>query len=60
MGFANQVLFTGRRLDAESGLCYYRHRYYEPRLGRFTSRDPVLYLGGMNLTAYVGARRRGF
>jgi len=34
-GFA----FTGREWDAETGLYYYRARYYDPTLGRFTSED---------------------
>jgi RHS repeat-associated protein len=34
-GFA----FTGREWDAEVQLAYYRARYYDPRLGRFLSRD---------------------
>ena len=33
--------FQGRRLDRESGLMYFRHRYYDPELGRFVQRDPV-------------------
>lgn len=37
----NPYLFTGRRLDSESGLYYYRHRYMDPALGRFIVRDPL-------------------
>ncbi|MFO7956659.1 MAG: RHS repeat-associated core domain-containing protein [Candidatus Brocadiia bacterium] len=37
----NPYLFTARRLDAESGLMQYRHRYYPSVLGRFISRDSV-------------------
>ena len=33
--------FTGRRHDVESGLTYYRNRYYWPKVGRFLSLDPV-------------------
>ena len=29
--------FTGREWDPESGLYYYRARYYDPRVGRFIS-----------------------
>jgi RHS repeat-associated protein len=35
----NPYAFQGRRLDQESGWYYFRHRYYDPSIGRFTSRD---------------------
>ncbi len=38
----NPYLFTGRQLDEETGLYYYRVRYYDCVKGRFLSRDPVL------------------
>ncbi len=41
--------FTGRELDTESGLYYFRARYYDPALGRFISRDPLGYVNGMSL-----------
>jgi RHS repeat-associated protein len=31
--------FTGKELDAETGLYYFHSRYYDPRLGRFISSD---------------------
>jgi RHS repeat-associated protein len=34
--------FTDQEKDAESGLLYYGARYYNSRLGRFTSVDPVV------------------
>jgi RHS repeat-associated protein len=37
----NPYLFTGQRFDPESGLMYYRNRYYSSALGRFLSRDPI-------------------
>jgi len=37
----NPYMFTGRRLDGESGLYYYRNRYMTTEQGRFISRDPI-------------------
>jgi len=39
----NPFLFTGRRFDIETGLYYYRARYYNPYIGRFLQTDPVGY-----------------
>jgi len=44
--------YTGREPDA-TGLIYYRARYYDPSLGRFTQRDPIGLSGGVNPYAYV-------
>ncbi len=33
--------YTGREWDAESGLYYYRARYYDPGLGRFLSENLI-------------------
>jgi RHS repeat-associated protein len=35
-------LFTGQEYDRESGLHYFRARYYEPKAGRFLAYDPAL------------------
>ncbi|AQT67129.1 Cell wall-associated polypeptide CWBP200 [Anaerohalosphaera lusitana] len=41
----NEYTFTGRRLDSlhanQLKLMYYRHRYYDPQMGRFLTRDPL-------------------
>jgi RHS repeat-associated protein len=34
-------LYTGRELDTETGLMYYRARYYSTDVGGFVSRDPI-------------------
>lgn len=49
----NTMKYTGREQDAESGLYYYRARYYDPELGRFISEDPIGFGGGINFYAYV-------
>ena len=45
----NLYFFTGRQLDSETGLFYFRARYYDASLGQFISRDPLNYVDGMNL-----------
>jgi RHS repeat-associated protein len=34
--------FTGQESDPETGLYYYKARYYDPQIGRFLSPDPLL------------------
>jgi RHS repeat-associated protein len=42
--------YTGRRHDVEdTELMYFRARYYSGELGRFVSRDPLMYVDGMSL-----------
>ncbi|MDZ7617491.1 MAG: RHS repeat-associated core domain-containing protein [Patescibacteria group bacterium] len=51
---SNPYLFTGRRLDPETGLYYYRARMYDAELGRFVSRDPIgQNAGSRNVYQYV-------
>ncbi|MCZ7648078.1 MAG: hypothetical protein M5U26_22935 [Planctomycetota bacterium] len=49
----NPFFYTGQRLDPETGLMYYKNRYYSAELGRFVSRDPIGYKGGINVYEYV-------
>ncbi|MCL5282668.1 MAG: RHS repeat-associated core domain-containing protein [Planctomycetes bacterium] len=48
----NRLLFTGREYDKETGLYYYRARYYNPQIGRFLQTDPAGYGDGMNWYIY--------
>ncbi|HVT18588.1 MAG TPA: RHS repeat-associated core domain-containing protein [Thermoanaerobaculia bacterium] len=51
---ANPFGYTGREFG-EAGLLYYRARYYDPAIGRFTAEDPIGLRGGdVNLYAYAG------
>jgi RHS repeat-associated protein len=57
IGISNPYLFTGRRLDSETGLQLNRNRFYHQQLGRWVSRDPIGYKGGSaNLYEYVAGR----
>jgi RHS repeat-associated protein len=52
-GFRNPIRFQGQYWDDETGLHYNRYRYYDPHVGRFTSRDPIGLQGGINLHEYA-------
>jgi RHS repeat-associated protein len=43
----------GYYTDIETGLHMLTNRYYDPATGRFLTRDPISYSGGINLYAYV-------
>lgn len=45
--------YTGREFDSDTGLYYYRARWYNPEVGRFISEDPVRFLAGINWYDYV-------
>jgi len=49
----NPFRYTGREFDSETGLYYYRARYYDPTSGRFLSEDPIHFIGGVNFYRYV-------
>ena len=53
-GIKQPFTFTAREYDAETGMYFYRARYYDPKAGRFITRDPISFAGGdVNLYAYV-------
>ncbi|MPM08576.1 Protein RhsD [bioreactor metagenome] len=48
------IRFQGQHWDEESGLHYNRHRYYDARLARYLTQDPLNLMGGIHLYAYAG------
>jgi RHS repeat-associated protein len=46
-------MYTGRRLDEDTGLYHYRARAYDPETGRFLQRDTLEYVDGPNTHAYT-------
>jgi RHS repeat-associated protein len=49
----NAIRAQGQYEDAETGLHYNRHRYYDPQTGRYISKDPVGLAGGVNVYQYA-------
>ncbi len=49
----NSFRYTGRELDTETNLYFYRARYFDPAAGRFLSEDPIGFEIGPNFYAYV-------
>ena len=46
--------FTAREYDSETGMYFYRARYYDPKADRFITKDPISFAGGdVNLYNYV-------
>ena len=50
----NPYAYTSREYDAESGLYFYRARYYDATIGRFITADPIGFRSGVNFYSYVG------
>jgi RHS repeat-associated protein len=51
----NNHTYTGKELDAESGLMYYGARFYDPKIGRFITKDIAApdYGNAQSLNRYV-------
>ncbi len=54
LALTNPFQYTARESDTETGLYYYRARYYDPSVGRFLSEDSIRFDGGANFYGYVG------
>jgi len=50
----NPLQYTGREFDQETGIYFYRARYYDATAGRFANEDPMSFAAGVNFYAYVG------
>ena len=50
---SNPFQYTAREFDQESGLDYYRARYYDPTTGRFLSEDPLRFKTNVNFYPYA-------
>ncbi len=50
---ANPFQYTGREFDPETGIDYYRERYFDPSSGRFLSEDPLRFTTATNFYPYA-------
>ncbi|MDK9603955.1 RHS repeat-associated core domain-containing protein, partial [Lelliottia sp. V104_15] len=46
------IRLPGQQYDTETGLYYNRHRYYDPRQGRYITQDPIGLAGGWHAYNY--------
>jgi len=50
---ANEMRFSSKEWNANSGLYYYLYRFFDPNLQRWLNRDPIEETGGLNLYGFV-------
>jgi RHS repeat-associated protein len=54
--YGSPYAFTGREYDPDTGLSFYRARYYDPHTGTFLQEDPIrLTSGNINFYEYAGS-----
>lgn len=51
--YGNPFTWTGQRYDASVGMYHFPFRSFSPELGRWMQRDPLGYVNGISLYAYV-------
>ncbi len=51
-GLEQLIRLPSQQYDAETGLYYNRHRYYDPAQGRYITQDPIGLKGGLNVYVY--------
>ena len=51
----NPFRYTGREYGSDTGLYYYRARYYDSNVERFISEDPLQFEASTNFYPYVGS-----
>jgi RHS repeat-associated protein len=56
----NPFQYTARESDTETGLYYYRARYYDTSAARFLAEDPIRFRGGIDFYSYVHNRAPNF
>jgi RHS repeat-associated protein len=49
----NNIRLPGQYYDSETGFHYNHFRYYDPRVGRYVTPDPIGQSGGINLFTYA-------
>lgn len=57
---STRYTYTGRESDSDTGLMYYRARWYDPAQGRFISEDPIGFDAETNFYNYVGNNPTNF
>ena len=50
----NNLHFPGQYYDAETGLYQNWYRYYDPKIGRYLTEDPIGLVGDLNVYTYSG------